>query len=262
MGLTYRINTSVRVCEGFRRAFGSVPRPAQNLYARRFAHVSPVRLAFPGEPASLPLSLPLLLPALAGAFGPVEKTHGAVSNPTFLVILSMVQTHMVTLYALAAREFKLENTGHQRRLGPAHQPKGRYAPALNASVVQNDIVRDELVRLPPYRATRNNTTGWLQMDCLRRGDRKSARDDVLQRPQHTRRDTATSCSRPTRPGWASTNPWCSNSWRCTGPGDTFGAAYDPRLPLPPQDRDWHTRWGFALGNGTGGLSSPPDLGPT
>jgi hypothetical protein len=95
-------------------------------------------------------------------FSPVEALIEKIKPD--LMVLSMMQTHMVTPYAVAAGIANVKMLGIN---GSWDQPttKGPICPGLASVVVQNEIVRMELVR---YHGVPNEiikTIGWLQMDA-------------------------------------------------------------------------------------------------
>jgi hypothetical protein len=253
MSLTYRFNTHC----GF-RGFAARLRQSwqqRKIYLREGLPMSRV-FGFPW-PRSRRLYELMYRAYYAGwqGFGPVDRLLDELRPD--LIIMSMVQTHMVTPYAVAAVRHGVPIFGIN---GSWDQPttKGPLCPDLQRIVVQNEIVRDELVRYHGVDAERIAVIGWLQMDAFVRG---------------TIPDRNTVCRR-----------------LGLSPGQRYllFAANAPRLGLHepevfrdlivrrnagalpadivlvcrchPQDRDWQRRWGWAVGM-EGVIVEPPDLGP-
>jgi hypothetical protein len=188
-------------------------------------------------------------------FGPVEKLIDDVRPD--LVILSMVQTHMVTPYAMAAVRHGVPIFGIN---GSWDQPttKGPLCPGVRRIVVQNEIVRDELVRYHGVDAERIAVIGWLQMDAFVRGiipDRDEACRRLGMSPEH--RYVLFAANAP-RLGLHEQEVF----------RDLVARRHAGALPADvilvcrchPQDRDWQRRWGWAVGI-QGVIVEPPDLGP-
>lgn len=253
MGLTYRFNT-LSGFAGFsarlRQSFG-----LRKIYLREGLPMS--RLF--GLPFPASRSLYRLLYACYyrrwQSFGPVEKFMAQVKPD--LLVMSMVQTHMVTPYALAARKLNLRILGIN---GSWDQPttKGPVCPGIERLAVQNDIVRDELVRYHHFAPEKIKTIGWLQMDAYARGP-EVAREDVLQRLQIPagHRYILFAANAP-RLGLH--EPVVFKQLAALVQTNTFGGQTTLVCRCHPQDRDWQTRWGWALGMDRV-VVEPPDLGP-
>ncbi|MFJ9534514.1 hypothetical protein [Herbaspirillum sp. NPDC101396] len=180
----------------------------------------------------------------------------AQSRPD-LMILSMLQTHMVTPYALAARARGVRILGIN---GSWDQPttKGPVCPGVERIAVQNDIVRGELVRYHQIPDARMTTTGWLQMDAF-------ARDETMPRTEllaqlgipATHRFILFAANAP-RLG-----PHEPDVFRrlaeLTAAGE-FGDDVVLLCRCHPQDRAWETRWGWVRGMHNVVLEAP-ELGP-
>jgi hypothetical protein len=160
MGLTYRINT-LSGFEGFSARLRQ-SLSLRKIYLREGLPMSRL-FGFP-FPKSRPLYRFLYQCYYQRwqSFGPVEKFVAQVKPD--LMILSMVQTHMVTPYALAARHLKVRILGIN---GSWDQPttKGPVCPGIERIAAQNDIVRDELIRYHHIAAEKIKPIGWLQMDA-------------------------------------------------------------------------------------------------
>lgn len=253
MGLTYRINT-LSGFEGFsarlRQSFG-----LRKTYLREGLPMSRV-FGFP-FPKSLPLYR-FLYRCYYGrwqSFGPVENLIAQVQPD--LMILSMVQTHMVTPYALAARHLKVRILGIN---GSWDQPttKGPVCPGIERIVVQNDIVRDELVRYHQIAPGKIKPIGWLQMDAYFHQS-EVAREEVLRRAgiPAAHRYILFAANAP-RLGLH--EPEVFKQLAMQVQANTFGADVTLVCRCHPQDRDWRARWGWALAMERV-VVDPPDLGP-
>lgn len=253
MCLTYRFNTM----SGFR---GFHARLSQSFAARMFylREGLPMSRLF-GFPFAKSPRIYRMLGAIYyrrwQGFGPVEKLV-ADFQPD-LMVMSMVQTHMVTPYALAARRLNVRILGIN---GSWDQPttKGPLCPGIERLAVQNDIVRDELVRHHHFAAGKIRTIGWLQMDAYARGQ-EADREDVLRRLQIPAgyRYILFAANAP-RLGLH--EPEVFAKLAALVQADKFGAQTTLVCRCHPQDRDWQTRWGWALGINRVVVEAP-DLGP-
>ena len=189
------------------------------------------------------------------SFGPVEKLMAQV-NPDLLV-MSMVQTHMITPYALAARQLKVRIFGIN---GSWDQPttKGPVCPGVERLAVQNDIVRDELVRYHDIAPGIITTIGWLQMDTYAH-EPEAAPEDVLRRlriPAGHRYILFAANA----PRLGPHEPAVFKQLAALVQANTFGTQTTLVCRCHPQDVDWQTRWGWAVGMDRV-VVEPPDLGP-
>ena len=188
-------------------------------------------------------------------FGPVDRLLDELCPD--LVIMSMLQTHMVTPYALAAVRKGVPILGIN---GSWDQPttKGPLCPGLRRIAVQNEIVLDELVRHHGIDPERIAVIGWLQMDTFARGV-------IL--------DRDAVCRRLGMPPGQRYVLFAANAPRLGlhEPEvfrDLIARRHAGALPADvvlvcrchPQDRDWQRRWGWAFGI-QGVIVEPPDLGP-
>jgi hypothetical protein len=253
MGLTYRFNT-ISNFEGF------AARLRQSFSLRKISlrEGLPMSSLF-GLP--FPKSRPLYRFLYAcyyrrwQSFGPVEKLM-AQFNPDLLV-MSMVQTHMVTSYALAARQMKVRILGIN---GSWDQPttKGPLCPGIERLAVQNDIVREELIHYHHFAPEKITTLGWLQMDAYARAP-QSTYEDLLTRlqipPGHRYILFAANA-----PRLGPHEPAVFKQLAALVQTDTFGSRTTLVCRCHPQDRDWQTRWGWARGLDRVVVEAP-DLGP-
>ncbi len=253
MALTYRFNSRC----GF-RGFAARLRQSwrqRRIYLREGLPMSRV-FGFPWPRSSRLYEL-MYQVYYAGwqGFGPVDKLFDDVRPD--LVIMSMVQTHMVTPYAVAAVRHGVPVFGIN---GSWDQPttKGPLCPGVRRIAVQNDIVRDELVRYHGVDAECIAVIGWLQMDAFARGVIPD-RDAVCRRLGMSpgQRYVLFAANAP-RLGLHEPEVFRDLITR------RQAGALPPDVVLVcrchPQDRDWHRRWGWAVGI-EGVIVEPPDLGP-
>jgi hypothetical protein len=253
MALTYRFNTrcgfrgfAVRLRQSWRQ---------RKIYVREGLPMSRV-FGFPFSGSNCLYEL-IYRGYFAGwqGFRPVEKLFDEVRPD--LVIMSMLQTHMITPYAIAAVRQGTPIFGIN---GSWDQPttKGPLCPGIRRIVVQNEIVRDELVRYHGVGEERIAVIGWLQMDIFVRGNIPD-RDAVCRRfgVSSEQRYVLFAANAP-RLGLHEPKVF----------RDLIAQANAGALPADvvlvcrchPQDRDWLRRWGWAIGI-KGVVIEPPDLGP-
>lgn len=187
-------------------------------------------------------------------FGPVENL--VASFKPDLLVLSMIQTHMVTPYALAARHCNVKILGIN---GSWDQPttKGPVCPNIERIVVQNEIVRDELIQYHQIDPEKIKPIGWLQMDGY-------FHQPKLQRKEVFRRVGIPVAQRyilfaANAPRLGVHEPEVFKQLAMQVQANTFGADLTLVCRCHPQDRDWRTRWGWAL-TMERVVVDPPDLG--
>lgn len=188
-------------------------------------------------------------------FGPVEKLIAQVKPD--LMILSMVQTHMITPYAIAARHLDVKILGIN---GSWDQPttKGPVCPGIERIAVQNKIVQDELIRYHGIAPEKIKPIGWLQMDPYFHQP-KVERKEVLKRvgiPDAHRYILFAANA----PRLGIHEPEVFKQLAKQVQADVFGEDLILVCRCHPQDSDWRTRWGWAL-NTARVVVDPPDLGP-
>ena len=189
------------------------------------------------------------------SFGPVEKFVAQVKPD--LMILSMVQTHMITPYALAAQHFNVKILGIN---GSWDQPstKGPVCPGIERIVVQNDIVRDELIRFHQIAPEKIKPIGWLQMDAYFHQSKLDS-EEILRRvgiPAAQRYILFAANA----PRLGVHEPGVFRRLAALVQSNAFGTDVILVFRCHPQDRNWRTRWGWAL-NMARVIVDPPDLGP-
>lgn len=188
-------------------------------------------------------------------FGPVDRLVRE-TRPD-LVVLSMIQTHMVTPYALASRRAGVAVLGIN---GSWDQPttKGPLCPGVTRIAAQNEIVRDELVRFHGVPFQDVDVIGWLQMD------------GYVKEATVTRAQVLGGLGLPLPARYVL---FAANAPRL-GPHEPalvrdlarrvqegfFGSDVYLVCRCHPQDRDWRTRWGWVTSLPRV-ILDPPDLGP-
>lgn len=188
-------------------------------------------------------------------FSPVEALIEKIKPD--LMVLSMMQTHMVTPYAVAAGIANVKMLGIN---GSWDQPttKGPLCPGLASVVVQNEIVRMELVR---YHGVPNEiikTIGWLQMDAYF-GVADTGREALCSRigvPIEHRYILFAANA----PRLGKHEPAVFMQLVRHVQSDVLGRDVTLILRCHPQDRDWRARWGWAMSLPRV-VVEPPDLGP-
>jgi hypothetical protein len=188
-------------------------------------------------------------------FGPVNRLL-AETEPD-LMILTMIQTHMVTPYALAAVKAGVPILGVN---GSWDQPttKGPVCPGVDRILTQNEIVRDELVCYHGIPSDRIAVIGWLQMDTY-------AKPEPVARNELLRRLGVPSGSRyilfaANAPRLGSHEPALVRELAARVQAGTFGDDVVMVCRCHPQDRAWEMRWGW-VASMSKVIVEPPDLGP-
>jgi UDP-N-acetylglucosamine:LPS N-acetylglucosamine transferase len=157
--------------------------------------------------------------------------------------LANTQMHSVVPFVLAARRLGLPVVGHiaswDHTVG-----KGIVPPALRRYIVQNDVMRDDLVRYHAVQRDRIVVTGWPQTDVFHR---RRPRDDYERVIRALGLD-------PSRPvvlvmGNSPTNAPYEHRfverlvswWETSGAGARFSLLFRPH----PRDRQWQERFAAA-----------------
>lgn len=253
MALTYRLNTRC----GFR---GFAARLRQS-WQHRMVYMReglPMSRAF-GFPLTRSRRLYELIYRLYYAgwqgFGPVYRLFDEF-RPN-LVIMSMVQTHMITPYAVAAVREGVPIFGIN---GSWDQPttKGPLCPGLLRIAVQNEIVREELILYHGIDPESIAIIGWLQMDTFVRGLIPD-RDTVCRRLGMFSGERYVLFA-ANAPRLGSHEPEVFRNLIERRQAGALPANVVLVCRCHPQDRDWQNRWGWARGI-EGVIVEPPDLGP-
>ncbi len=160
------------------------------------------------------------------------------------VVFSNLQTERVVPFLLAARRLRLATVGYvaswDHTVG-----KGVISPHMDRYIVQNDVMRDDLVRYHGIASERIVVTGWPQTDMYQR---KRRREDYVRLLRGYGLD-------PGRPlvtimGNTPTNtPYESRFvermvrwWDESGGRDRFSLLFRPH----PRDSDWEERFAAAI----------------
>jgi hypothetical protein len=159
------------------------------------------------------------------------------------VVLANMQMHSVVPFIVGARRYELPTVGNiaswDHTVG-----KGIVAPHLRCYLVQNEVMRDDLVRYHDVPRERIVVTGWPQTDVFHRQRPRSEYEAALQ---------AVGLD-PSRPlvmvmGNTPTNaPYEANfverlvAWWTDNAGTRFSLLFRPH----PRDREWQTRFAAAL----------------
>jgi CDP-glycerol glycerophosphotransferase (TagB/SpsB family) len=160
------------------------------------------------------------------------------------VALANTQMHSVVPLIVGARRLGLPVIGHiaswDHTVG-----KGIVAPGLRRYIVQNDVMRDDLVRYHGIEQDRIVVTGWPQTDVFHRQRQRAEFEEVVRGLG----------LEPTRPvvlvmGNSPTNaPYERNFvdrlvgwWEASGAAARFSLLFRPH----PRDREWRERFSAAL----------------
>ena len=160
------------------------------------------------------------------------------------VVVANVQSHGAVPFLLAARRLELPVSGYvaswDHTVG-----KGLVSPHVTRYVVQNDVMRDDLVRFHGIERERVTVTGWPQTDIFHRHRPRSAYDEIV-------RGLGLDPGLPVVlvAGNTPTNaPYEGRFverlvawWSSSGAGARFQLLFRPH----PRDRDWRERFGPAL----------------
>jgi hypothetical protein len=159
------------------------------------------------------------------------------------VVLANMQMHSVVPFILGARRLGLPAVGNiaswDHTVG-----KGIVAPGLRRYLVQNDVMREDLVRYHAIPRERIVVTGWPQTDVFHRKRARADYENVL-------RGLSLDPSRPLVMvmGNTPTNaPYEANfvgrlvTWWTENARARFSLLFRPH----PRDRDWRTRFAPAL----------------
>lgn len=160
------------------------------------------------------------------------------------IALANTQMHSVVPFIVGARRFGLPVVGHiaswDHTVG-----KGIVAPQLQRYIVQNDVMRDDLVRYHGIDPARIVVSGWPQTDVFHRRRARSEFDEVV-------RGLALDPERPAVlvMGNSPTNAPYEKQfvdrlvswWEASGADRRFSLLFRPH----PRDREWRERFAAAL----------------
>jgi CDP-glycerol glycerophosphotransferase (TagB/SpsB family) len=160
------------------------------------------------------------------------------------IALANTQMHSVVPFIVGARRFELPVFGHiaswDHTVG-----KGIVAPQLRRYIVQNDVMRDDLMRYHGIDAARIVVTGWPQTDVFHRRRSRSEFDEVV-------RGLGLDPERPAVlvMGNSPTNAPYEKQfvdrlvawWEASGAERRFSLLFRPH----PRDSEWRERFAAAL----------------
>lgn len=161
------------------------------------------------------------------------------------VLLANIQMHSVVPFIVGARRLRLPVVGHiaswDHTVG-----KGIVAPGLKRYIVQNQVMRDDLVRYHGVEEGRIVVTGWPQTDVFHRRRPRAELDAILGRLglDSQRPVVLVMGNTPTNAPFESRFverlvEW----WDSAAAGERFSLLFRPH----PRDREWRERFGAALG---------------
>jgi CDP-glycerol glycerophosphotransferase (TagB/SpsB family) len=169
------------------------------------------------------------------------------------IVLANLQMHSVVPFVVGARRYGLPVVGHiaswDHTVG-----KGIVAPHIRRYLVQNEAMRDDLVRYHGIAADKIVVTGWPQSDVFHRRRPRSDYEAVVR---------AVGLD-PTRPlviimGNTPTNaPYEANfverlvDWWKENGNERFSLLFRPH----PRDREWRTRFAAALAEPDAAVQEP------
>jgi hypothetical protein len=170
------------------------------------------------------------------------------------VVLANIQMHAVVPFIVGARRVGLPIVGHvaswDHTVG-----KGIVSPHLRRYIVQNDVMRSDLVRYHGIDANRIVVTGWPQTDVFHRRRPREEYEQVV-------RDLGLEPSRPVVlvMGNTPTNaPYEKRFverlvmwWEESGAASRFSLLFRPH----PRDRDWRERFAAASSREAVALQEP------
>jgi len=170
------------------------------------------------------------------------------------VVFSNVQTERVVPFLLAARRLRLPTVGYvaswDHTVG-----KGVISPHLDRYIVQNEIMRDDLVRYHGIAADRIVATGWPQTDMYTRRRPREEFDALLRGlGLDPGRDLVVVMGNtPTNtPYESSFVERVVRWWDAEAHGQRFSLLFRPH----PRDREWETRFAAALGRDGVAVQAP------
>jgi hypothetical protein len=160
------------------------------------------------------------------------------------VVLANSQMHAVVPFVLAAQRHSLPVVGHiaswDHTVG-----KGIVAPHLRRYIVQNQVMRDDLVRYHRIDSNRIVVTGWPQTDVFHRRRPRSEYEELLRELglDPTRQVVLVMGNTPTNAPFEGRFverllAW----WEESGASERFSLLFRPH----PRDREWRERFAAAL----------------
>jgi hypothetical protein len=160
------------------------------------------------------------------------------------VVVANVQSHGAVPYLNAARRLGIPAVGYvaswDHTVG-----KGIVSPHVTRYVVQNDVMRDDLVRYHGVLAERVTVTGWPQTDVFHRPRPRDAYDAAIRERglDPSRRVVLVAGNTPTNaPYEGRLVERLVEWWRSTGADRRFQLLFRPH----PRDRSWRERFAAGL----------------
>jgi hypothetical protein len=161
-----------------------------------------------------------------------------------VIALANMQMHSVVPFIVGARRFRLRVAGNiaswDHTVG-----KGIVAPCLDRYLVQNDLMRDDLVRYHRIERDRIAVTGWPQTDVFHRRRSAEEYERVLSRVglDATRPLVLVMGNTPTNAPYEGRlverlTAW----WEESGARERYSLLFRPH----PRDREWRERFSVAL----------------
>jgi CDP-Glycerol:Poly(glycerophosphate) glycerophosphotransferase len=168
------------------------------------------------------------------------------------VVLANIQMHAVVPYVVGARRLGLPVVGHvaswDHTVG-----KGIVAPGLRRYIVQNDVMRDDLVRYHGIDEARVVVTGWPQTDVFYRPRPRAEYDALLRRLglDPGCRVVLAMGNTPTNAPYEARFVERLVGWWRDSAAD-FSLLFRPH----PRDRDWRVRFAAAIAADGVGVQEP------
>ena len=160
------------------------------------------------------------------------------------VVLANIQMHAVVPFIVGARRLRLPLVGHvaswDHTVG-----KGIVSPHLRRYIVQNGVMRSDLVRYHGIEADRIAVTGWPQTDVFHRRRPREEYDSILRRlgVDPARPVVLVMGNTPTNaPFEGRFVERLVHWWEESGADSRFSLLFRPH----PRDREWRDRFAAAL----------------
>jgi CDP-glycerol:poly(glycerophosphate) glycerophosphotransferase len=170
--------------------------------------------------------------------------HARLKSERPAILLANIQMHSVVPYILGGRRLGLPLVGHiaswDHTVG-----KGIVSPHLRRYIVQNDVMREDLVRYHDIDPGRIVVTGWPQTDVYHRSRPRAEYETVLGGLglDPTRPVVLVMGNTPTNaPFEAQFVHRLVTWWEESGSSDRFSLLFRPH----PRDRGWRERFASAL----------------
>ena len=174
------------------------------------------------------------------------RAHAGGSAPA--LVLSNVQLQSAVPFLVAARRLGLPSRRLRRELGP-HGRQGRDLAALDRYVVQNEVMREDLVRYHGIAPERIVVTGWPQTDVFHR-QRPRAEYEALLRGyglDPARPLVLVMGNTPTNTPYEDRFVERLVEWWAGGAAERLSLLFRPH----PRDREWRERFAAARARRSG-----------